>query len=430
MNLYTRPEPNSAFVNLVALTSIQVANAGMPLVVFPYVLAVVGSELYAQLVIAESLTQIVNTFVLYSFELDGIAWVVGLRASGDRSGLSTVFSEILATRALSFGLSAIIFAAMLAWIAPELLGVFVPWLLVPLSTVIQPSWLYQGLQRNLPLAILSCSSRVVAVLLVMMAVRSGDDYARVPILIGTTYFATAVLSLVVAMRLFDVSLERVAVRRIRQVLWFGREVFFGNASVLLSRDVNVIILASAAVPGAGIAAYSLADKVLKGLQAAIRPLNQLTLPQALMITKKAHGISRKVFVDLRRLIVPQLVMLGGIFAALALVYAGLRDRIPAVANLPSLDRAETLASIMVWAAFFGVVNFMLGMAGLNNLNERTYYFRSVLGSGLLGAGLCMMTAPIIGEFGGALNVVAFEMVLCALVVRKYLGSSSNVDGRI
>ena len=392
----------------------------MPLLVFPYILLIIGAELYAKLVFAEAIAQVVSTLVLYSFELDGPAAVVGRNAIDDGESISTALSEVLICRALILVTSAVIVAAVTWLINPSSLSLILSWLLVSLSVAVQPGWLFQGLQRNVPLAILSVSSRALALTLVVRSIHVPGDYTMIPLLIGGCYVIAAVVALLVALHLFGLSLVWVRPGRIREVLAHGREVFFGNVSVLLYRDLNVVVLGSLGVPGNGIAAYSLAEKTIKGLQAAMRPLNQVLLPRALLVARRANRIDRTVFADMRRLVTPQLLSLLVIVAVLVSGYAVAKEYVPAIRRLPNLARAETLASIMAVAVFFGVVNFMLGMAGLNHLNERRYYFKSVLASGTCGAAVCVLLAHSWGEFAAATNVVLSEALLCALVVRKYL----------
>src|SRR6188768_1213640 len=78
--------------NLIALTAIQAANALVPVLVFPFALVQLGSEAFTSLAVAEALSVIVLTAVLYSFEVEGVGRVIAARAPDQRPELQAVVS--------------------------------------------------------------------------------------------------------------------------------------------------------------------------------------------------------------------------------------------------------------------------------------------------------------------------------------------------
>ena len=86
--------------NLISLGVIQFSNAVLPLIIFPYVLIVVGPELYSKIALSEALMFVIFTFVLYSFEVDGVSEIVHLGNQSGGKKLSMIFSKILTIRLL------------------------------------------------------------------------------------------------------------------------------------------------------------------------------------------------------------------------------------------------------------------------------------------------------------------------------------------
>lgn len=407
--------------NLLALVSIQASNAGLPLLVYPYVLHVVGAKHYAEIALAEAVMSVIaGTIVLYGFDVEGVTRVAGLDLEKDRTFISQVFSEIFASRVFLF----------LGLILPLLLGtvllsseppaILLGWMLIPLSFVFQPTWLFQGLETNIPLAVCNVASRLPVVPLIIVLVRSPLDYQRMPLIIGGLYLAGGVASFCYCLWVFHLKMSWVPARRVGELLASGKEIFLGNASVVLYRDLNVILIKLVGGTGVEIASYSIAEKVVKSIQAVTRPLNQLYFPRAIKATRNITSPNRQALRIIFKLTLPQLLSLAVIALFLGGSFIVFWQRIPAFRNVPNLWSIGMLVSLMIFSVFFGITNFMLGTAGLNYLNERLYYFKSIFAAGVFSVLLCLLLVSSFGQVGAAITFVAAEGFLTVLVVRKYI----------
>lgn len=412
-----------AFVNLSSLTAIQAANAVLPLLVYPFVLAMVGDVGFAKIVLAEALALFLLSFVLYSFEIDGVAAVVGLDPIRDNERLSRVVAEIVFVRVSFFVLGLIVLELILSILYPDLGLLVLGWSLISLSYAIQPNWLFQGLERNLGLAVCVCGSRVAAVGLVFALVRSEADYALVPFIIGGSYLAGALAAMVTAIVAFGVNARMPIWQSVRQRIWHGKEVFLGNIATGLYRDSNVLFLGMMGVPSAGIAAYSLAEKLVKAIQATMRPLNQFFFPKVLVLAQKETAPSRQALLGIFSLTWPQLAVVGMFIFAATMCYVAVTPRIPALDQIPDLNKIVNLIAVMSIAIFAGIAVFMFGIAGLNVLGARQYLLGALVFTGLLNIAANFSLVPVLGEMGSAICFVLSETILLALVIRRYFVQS-------
>ena len=214
-----------ALTNIGSLATIQAANAVSPLIIYPFVLAVVGSKGYTDIAFAEAVAFFLLTFVLYSFEIDGVVMAVGLSADGDNERISKVYSAILLIR-ISFYFFGLCFTEIVVFlIDPRLCLLVLEWSLVSLCYAIQPNWLYQAMERNLPLAVVVLISRLGAVATILLTVRHPHDYVIVPGIIGLWYFAGATVTASYAARCFQLTLKRPPLHELRNLIWHGKEVF-------------------------------------------------------------------------------------------------------------------------------------------------------------------------------------------------------------
>lgn len=409
-------------VNLASLTCIQVANGVLPILVFPFVLGVVGADLYAKVALSEALSIVLLTVVLYSFEIDGVAQVVGLTPEKDHDQLSKIFSAIFYLRMTLFAIAAppVLLGAL--YLDSELFLLTLCWMLVPLSYAVQSSWLFLGLERNAPVALFTILSRVSAVALIFLLVKSPSDYARVPLVIGLVYLAGAAASLLYARQ--QLGLRFVAVPRatLKQMFWSGKEIFAGSLSGFLFRDVNVIVLGALGESGVAVASYSMAEKIVKAMQASMRPLNQLFFPEALRISRSAEPTapSAAVLRQLVKITWPQLVALAGIWTVFVAGYLAFGSAIPWLQRIENLDQVAALVSFLSLVAFFGTANFTLGWAGLVALRAQRYLFGAILITGLLSLASCLVLVSLIGARGAAISSVLAEALFLSFIVLRYL----------
>lgn len=406
--------------NLTALVCIQASNALIPLMIVPFVLSEIGVHSYAELAIAESISMIVLATVLFSFEVDGVARVAGFRMTEHLIELGDALSEIVAARLILFVVaSAVVLAGygLVTGHEPVLLALY---LLVPLGQVFHSYWFYQGTETNLAPAIITLISRLVTLVIVFVGVRGPADQMLVPLAIGAPFAIGGLVSLLYLAIGKGLHLRWVGFASIFRVIRHGKEIFVGNAAVILYRDMNVVLLGIAGTAASGIAVYSLVEKTVKMIQACTRPLNQFFFPKVLRSIAQEHTPTKAVARIVLRFTAPQVAVTAGILAAIPLTYAVVSPHWPWLAQFARLPYVVELLAIMAPATLFGLANFMFGSAALNYLGERAYLLRSILATGVISALACLVFAPRFGATAAGICFVGSEILLFLFVLLRYL----------
>jgi O-antigen/teichoic acid export membrane protein len=408
-----------AFRNFGALSAIQLANALVPILVFPFALSVLGANQYAELAIAEALSVIVLTTVLYSFEVEGVGKVIDLEAAADRDGLARFFGAVLAARLCLFLVSASILLLITAAVTGNFSLLLAFWLLVPLGHVFYSYWYFQGTEKNMPVAIMTVAARITGVALVLLMVRKEGDAWLVPLCLGMPFCAGGIASAIYIALRSGAQLPRAPITTIMALVWNGKTIVLGNAAVVLYRDLNVVLLGAAGIPAAGIAAYSLAEKVIKMVQATSRPLNQVYFPRAIKALQGEKRPTWHAATVIAKMTAPQLlgmvVLLTGAVAAYSLAIQ--LDLLPARWRLPDATQAPML--MMLPAVFLGVANYMFGVVGLNYLGARGALAGAIVITGVLNLIVCAVLAVWVGAMGGAMAFSVAELVLLAQILLCY-----------
>lgn len=412
-----------ALTNLGSLAAIQVFNAFAPLVAYPFVLAVAGQDSFAQVVVAEAIALLLLSFVLYSFEVDGVAAVVGLDPNKDGDAISAIFVQIIVLRLCFYGAGLLVLQLVLTVLNPELRLLVLGWSLMSLSYALQPNWLFQGLERNLPLALFVTLTRIGALGTIFLLIRSQEHAVLLPFILGGWYLVGGVGAFIYAVRYFGIRPRAVSWSHLLGMIWHGKEVYLNSVATGLYRDSNVLILSTLGVPAAGIASYSLAEKLTKALQAAMRPLNQYFFPRALAIARDEGTPSPQALRRIFAITIPQMT------AALALIvvgagsYLALSPFVPALGKLDDIDVVFHLTLIMAVSVLPGVGVFMLGIAGLNSLRARGYLLMALLLAAAASVVANLALIPYLGALASAICFVFSETLLLALIIRRYLRPS-------
>lgn len=406
--------------NLTSLTGIQVANAVVPLLIVPFALHVIGATAYAELAIAESIAIMVLAIVLFSFEVDGVASVIGLDVSQHRRELSEALSGIVAARFLLYVAAASIAITIYALVTDHSVLILALWLLVPFGQVFHCYWFYQGIENNAPPAVITISCRLLSAGVVFASVHNVSDSYLIPLGIGGPFALGGVISLTYICRRFGLRLHWVGFRRIWRLLNDGKEIFVGTAAVAMYREVNIMLLGIASVAAPAIAGYALVEKTVKFIQAVTRPLNQFFFPKVLRAIQGQSAPTRSVAKTILRFTLPQIGVVLLILIMVPLMVLATIAFFPNLGKLGNLPNVPLLFAIMAPAPLFGLGNFMFGTAGLNYLGERRYQSRVIVTTGMLNVGMCLLLASFLGAVGAAICFVGAELLLLIMVLIRYL----------
>ncbi|HNM64553.1 MAG TPA: hypothetical protein PKM04_07710, partial [Accumulibacter sp.] len=117
---------------------------------------------------------------------------------------------------------------------------------------------------------------------------------------------------------------------------------------------------------------------------------------------------------------PQLGALAAFLATGFAAYAAVGENLPWLNRIQDVQRVVLLVGLMSLASFFGISNFMFGVAGLNAMQQRSYLFRAILATAACSLAACFTLGWLHGELGAAVSFVLAELCLFALIVRKYI----------
>jgi PST family polysaccharide transporter len=268
-------------------------------------------------------------------------------------------------------------------------------------------------------------TRCIAAVLVIFAVDGPDKYILIPLIIGSTYLVGAVYASIHSFVNYRLEFKWPSMSFLIKILRDGQFIFMGNLGIALYRGANVLVLAAIGASTSAIAAYSLAEKLVKALQAIIRPLNQHTFPKALQIAQDENKSAKKILTELFWLTFPQIIVLALFFTALCASVPFAKIHFAKISSVENIDLVVLLIKMMSLGALVGVANFMLGSAGLNAMGERRYLFKAIIGAGIAGVVTCAIAGKLWGAYGAAGAFIFAEVFLQGAILRRYFRSATR-----
>jgi PST family polysaccharide transporter len=410
---------NKNIINLLSLMAVQASNALLPLVLFPYLFKVLGAEYYAKIAISETIAIICLTIVIYSFDVEGVAKII-VSKTDKYSNLSDVFNRIFFTRILMFTAFLLLFIPFYFLLAEDIYLYALLWLLLPLGYIFQNSYFYVALEDNLHFAIINVLSRLIGVFFVFVCVNNGENAIFVPMLVGGSYVVGGVLSFFYAVYKYDIKVDFPKASDCFLYIKEGKEVFSGNISVMLYRDLNVVILGIIVKDATVISTYSIAEKLVKGFQATMRPINQLFYPKVIGALTSFTKPSPDSFRIIAKKTKIQLLFILSISVMLVISYFTIKTTTDLFSQHKEISSIASLFFIMNVGTLFGIANFMFGVAGLNLLNNKKSFAFMIIATGIIGIILATSLSFYLGGYGAAISFSMAEVILFVLVIRKYL----------
>lgn len=406
--------------NLFSLAIIQGSNAVLPILIFPFILKTMGSDMYSDIVISEAIILIIFTIIVYSFDISGVGDTSHLTIEEDKEKLSYLFSKITIIRILILVFFFIFFLILSFFTDNLIVKLTLFWFLFPLSYVLQSSYLFQGLEKNYDAVCFILFSRLITVYVIYSYINENSDSYLVPLVIGISYFIGSISILLYILFKYKLSFVTISVDEIKATLKEGKEIFFGNTSVLLFRGSNIFILSLLNENTLLLSAYSLAEKYIKSTQALISPINQFFFPKITKSIKHKQTANIEVLLIILKTLRFQLFIILTIILSIFLYNDLLINLLLTESNSNYLENTLYYFLIMTPALIIGPINFMLGSVGLNNLNEKAYYSKSIIFTGLLGITVTFILCILFDTIGTSIGFVLSEFILLVFILNKYL----------
>lgn len=407
--------------NILSLSLLNGINMIIPLITLPYLIKTIGIASYGAYSIVYAMIQYAILFSSYGFSYSTTQQIAQNRDNTDF--IIRTFNSVLIARILIAVIISLIMISVCVCIYSRIyLIMFIYGTGMILGDILNPTWLYQGMEKMRFMTIINFISKTLFTILIFIFIRQPDDLTYVTLLNSAGYIVAGSISLIFACKFFNIKLYKPSKEDIIFQFKSGWYIFLSTISMTLYRNSNIFILGFF-VSESLVGIYSGAEKVIKAIQAITTPISNALFPYIAKSFKTANiktkiSMIKKVSINLGIILI--LITTITIFAA-PIATTILLDNIT--------DSATTMIRIMAPVIFFGGLNYILGIVGLINLNEQKSFFRYVMISGILSILILLLFVTNCGIYSAAYAMIFTELLLFILCISKLYTINHNINNK-
>ncbi len=264
--------------NFSYLSALQVFNMLLPLITYPYLIRVLGADLYGLVIFANVTATYFSILIDFGLNLTATKEISIHKTN--KKKLNEIISSVLM---LKFGLWLISLSILfcLLWLIPSLSNHKLLYLFsftICFNELLFPRWYFQGIERMKYITIINLISRIIFLILIFVVVKDQTKYLFVPLLNGIGAFIGGLIGIFVMLAKDKNKLVVPGWQSIAKLFKASLPLFGSNAIISVKDKFNVIFIGMF-LGMKEVAIYDLAVKIMTLFIQPIDILNTTIYPK-------------------------------------------------------------------------------------------------------------------------------------------------------
>ena len=228
--------------NFFSLSALQMATYFFPLITFPYLVRILGIELFGILAMATAIVAYFQIIVDYGFDLSATKEISIHRE--DRSKLIEIFSSVLIIKFILMSISFILLTLLIFSFdkLAENWEVYYFSFGLVIGQILFPIWFFQGIEKMKYITILTIISKFIFTISIFIFVKESTDYEIVPLLYAIGSIVSGLISLYIIKKDFNITIKWQKLEVLKKYLHDGWYIFVQRFYVNLYTTTNIVIL--------------------------------------------------------------------------------------------------------------------------------------------------------------------------------------------
>jgi O-antigen/teichoic acid export membrane protein len=405
---------NTLVKNILSLGIVQIANYVLPLVSIPIIVRIIGPGNYGTINYYNSFVAYFILLINYGFEYSGTRFIA--IEKDDVIKRNQHFTKILYAKSLLFLVSIIIFSISIIFVSKSAneTKVAIYTFLIAISWVLSPNWFYQGMQQLTKVALFNFSSKIIFTALILVVIRDKSEYMWQPLILSLTQILVSFISMLYAIRKFNISFQKISFRSILDLLWEDRMIFFSMMATNLYTDTNIVIL-GLLESKEHVGYFTAAWKLLFVFLVIISfPVSQAMFPYI------ADTLSKNIDTGIAQIkrILPIIIYVSLGFSIVLFLSAGILIHGFYGSHFTPTILVFRILTIVPVLSF---INTTLGLQTMLNLKMDRAYFTIILSGGIFSVIFNIVIINLFGYVGCAWSWIVAETII-AVALNFYLKS--------
>ncbi len=273
---------NKLSENIFSLLTLKGAEYIVNFITLPYLLRVLGPEVYGKIIFSQVLMNYGVLLVDFGFNMTAPRDI----ANADKDELSKEFSTIYTAKL--FLLCGVVLFGTMFWtlLKPNLdLKLFLCFLPMIVGTVIFPVWFFQGIQQMRFITVFNLVARIVSVVGIFLFVTESQDYYLAAILQSIVPFLAGIISLAVIADKYPCLYRIPKKRDVFQKLKSSWDIFISSLFINLYTNSNTFIL-GVMTNDMVVGYYAAANKLIDAVKGLMMPVSNAIFPHVSVLFKE------------------------------------------------------------------------------------------------------------------------------------------------
>lgn len=264
--------------NFSYLSIFQFFNIISPLIAYPYLIKVLGKDIYGLVIFAQAIIYYLAIIVSFGFNISGTKFVSINRNNKDK--LSEIVSSIFIIKAILLLLSILLLNIILFY-TNQAKGFYILFYLslwICVYDVIFPQWYFQGIENMKYITLITLFSRTLFLCLIFIIIDSSKDYLYVPIINGVGAIFAGAISLYIIFYRHRIKFKFQSFSTLSYYLKDSLSIFLSNISVNIYKNTNKVVI-GIFLGMTQVTYYDLAERIVNVFKIPHNILSQTIFPR-------------------------------------------------------------------------------------------------------------------------------------------------------
>ncbi|MFT3844276.1 MAG: oligosaccharide flippase family protein [Lacibacter sp.] len=277
--------------NFSYLSVLQVLNILLPLIAYPYLIRVLGKDVWGLVVFAQAIAAYLVILVSFGFNVSATRFVSIYR--NDSKKIDEVFSSVTIIKTTLFLLSLIIMILLILFLnqAKNQKLLFILSLWTCINELLFPVWYFQGIEKMRYITYVSVISKLISIVLIFLFIKHPGDYVLVPLffLVGT--IISGILSLKIILVNDRVKFSWQNYNTLKYYFTDSLTIFISIVAMSVFVNSNKVLIGFF-MSMKEVAHYDLAEKIITFFKTPQTILSQTVFPK--ISKEKNTGFIKKI----------------------------------------------------------------------------------------------------------------------------------------
>ncbi|HOP51024.1 MAG TPA: oligosaccharide flippase family protein [Ignavibacteriales bacterium] len=417
INFFSTYNRKRLLENFIFLSLLQMVYYIIPLITFPYLIKVLGTEKFGLISFSQAFIYYFVILTDYGFNLSATRSISVNR--NNQQKISEIFNGVMFLKLIfliiTFILMTIIVFSFKKFYENWLLYLLTYGLVIGQSLF--PIWLFQGMEKMKYITLINVLAKVIFTIAIFIFVKNSADYILVPFFNSLGFILAGIISLIIAIKNFHIKFYLPNYSTLKY--YFKDGWIFFKTTVFLSayRESNIFIL-GLITNNTITSYYAIAEKTIKIIQSIQTPLGQALYPH--VCNKYASDSNNFTQYHFKY---QKIIYL--FYLVIAIVTFLFSNYIIKIITGLTINEAIINLKILSFVLIIGGLNYYHGILGLIPLKLENLFSTFVTITGLINIILCIILSYIYKDIGASLSLLISETLLLFLILNKLYNLSKK-----